>query len=983
MSSDMNAKMRGLFHHSRGNTDISIENDEMNTYQQQNGNDGLDEREEDVAYSELSYEDMFAVANEDEMDSDDDGFGEYEFGGSGVNSNYYNHSANASDIASNVFGMDRTTKLGRNRIDPLGYVKIVIVQGDSMKKVTRTSKQEPYIRFNLHGHKAKTVSKSSGGVAPSWDVCDPLNTLSVPLYPTSHVRKDDPHNMLVEVWDESERFIGGGTIHDVNKYPSEPVPYKIALLDESGNAAGTLIVKIGFTSLTIQEKVETRGKHLLELPEKILNASKRVGRGALPILRRLQVTLIDSIKGIASQWDIVLMLILPYILISLLTNFSFALRQWVLIFPISFYCYIRLPLILGRAFSALATASAFHGYVGKFTIRAIHFEPWIDDGKLFFRLCLENITLGNPPGFPFENLMSIGVINVHGHITIEHIKNVIFQRYKPCPLKKVPDFMLLAKLNLKTVDCEDILLDYQMFEGQFNLKLFNRLLAEGEAKDIGWMNGWYKIGDPMPNQLCVKIIRAKNLLADNDPKALTDPFVVVKCRRDIRTTHTQTKTRNPMFNEEFYFHVEDPATIVQVIVYNRTPAGTAVMIGQWIMTLKWMLADPYHCWHENGLEVSDDRKMKGWFPLQGRKWNGLGSFGVIEMHLHWHHVKEKDLQNRYEPPPMAALAQYEEIFNETLLRWGSFTVLRNWLSRFPILVSAQRISARNIEFHMEDLFRGYKGKAESSGADKAAGIEIKLLEWFWLSRIYPGDEGITVWDAWMMFFKETALSAVGIAGSSGAVTQITASTIKQFSDHWRYFFKGEFDKIPTLTMAKQAQKNLANRFDSAYQHAQRSIINLSNDSQFKVPVSADDNDFLLDQVDLGGYLERSARAIPKGIDHMTDELLDKEIRTKRSVTFKKKYFELKGHTLFFRKQKTLSEKSLFKITYKIDLRNVTSAIFYPNFDEIVLNQEIDGHITRLRLPREGTIIQDNPSLAQWYEEFIRHGVQASISNLSP
>lgn len=45
----------------------------------------------------------------------------------------------------------------------------------------------------------------------------------------------------------------------------------------------------------------------------------------------------------------------------------------------------------------------------------------------------------------------------------------------------------------------------------------------------------------------------------------------------------------------------DAAAVVHVVVYNREIGGDT-MLGQWVMTLKWMLGNPFFCWHEKGME---------------------------------------------------------------------------------------------------------------------------------------------------------------------------------------------------------------------------------------------------------------------------------------------------------------------------------------------------------------------------------------------
>ena len=51
-----------------------------------------------------------------------------------------------------------------------------------------------------------------------------------------------------------------------------------------------------------------------------------------------------------------------------------------------------------------------------------------------------------------------------------------------------------------------------MYDGKFNIHAFSRLLAEGQAKNFAWWNGYWKAGDMTPNELEIRIIRAKDLV---------------------------------------------------------------------------------------------------------------------------------------------------------------------------------------------------------------------------------------------------------------------------------------------------------------------------------------------------------------------------------------------------------------------------------------------------------------------------------------
>jgi hypothetical protein len=95
----------------------------------------------------------------------------------------------------------------------------------------------------------------------------------------------------------------------------------------------------------------------------------------------------------------------------------------------------------------------------------------------------------------------------------------MFLRYKKCPLKKVPDFKYLAKWDIDYIEVDDFFLDFMLYNGVFNVWEVSHLLAEHEAKHMAWMRGLMKPSDPMPNELEIRIVRAKDLTKTRHSKS--------------------------------------------------------------------------------------------------------------------------------------------------------------------------------------------------------------------------------------------------------------------------------------------------------------------------------------------------------------------------------------------------------------------------------------------------------------------------------
>jgi hypothetical protein len=84
---------------------------------------------------------------------------------------------------------------------------------------------------------------------------------------------------------------------------------------------------------------------------------------------------------------------------------------------------------------------------------------------------------------------------------------------------------------------------------EFNINGFTRILAEGEA-----FENWPK-DKPRPNQLQVRVIQARNLIAADtnmlggESGATSDPFVKVNMRSQQHRTATIATTLNPYWDE--------------------------------------------------------------------------------------------------------------------------------------------------------------------------------------------------------------------------------------------------------------------------------------------------------------------------------------------------------------------------------------------------------------------------------------------------
>ena len=250
--------------------------------------------------------------------------------------------------------------------------------------------------------------------------------------------------------------------------------------------------------------------------------------------------------------------------------------------------------------------------------------------------------------------------------------------------------------------------------------------------------------------------------------------------------------------EDLVMSLSDPSTVLHVSVYDdsgRAGASNGVLLGQWVMTLKWLAMDPTYCEHSS-LHVEADGSVRGWFVLEDSKRAGRGECGELLMHLKWSYEPEQDPEHderqarqarqggddslttphmpppppppphmpspRTPPPraPFTALEQLTQNSVESQLRLGSPRRAQLYLSALPYLLDVHRVTIRDIHFFVKDLFMGLRGQVEA-GSRQPEAVHIELLE---MCGAFCGetkdgvtDPGLTIWAFLFSFFFKQVL----------------------------------------------------------------------------------------------------------------------------------------------------------------------------------------------------------------------------------
>lgn len=105
----------------------------------------------------------------------------------------------------------------------------------------------------------------------------------------------------------------------------------------------------------------------------------------------------------------------------------------------------------------------------------------------------------------------------------------------------------------------------------------------------------------------------------------------------------------------------------------------------------------------------------GWFPLMSKSWQQKGELGMyqssdrmlhrksktgeVELELRWSY--EEGFGRDYAPKAQSALDQLTENSNESKLRFGNMTRVKEMLNNVPILFKFNRVSIRHVQFYLK------------------------------------------------------------------------------------------------------------------------------------------------------------------------------------------------------------------------------------------------------------------------------------------
>jgi hypothetical protein len=602
---------------------------------------------------------------------------------------------------------------------------VTITRCSNLRNVARVIRQDPFVCLSIPStattkpENAGVITKKTsvalaGGVNPTW------------LFKNKLRLKVERSNVdvTVQVWDkevfQNNRLIGEGklSLKDFEEDGCEEEPKDVDIYFD-GKYAGCVHCVITYDPPTDDGSSLDLGLTEADLSEDGM---------ASPTRKRLRShysqirTVTDKIPSTVLYAGLTFFLLI--FISSWFRYFVYFLLAYVLFYValltvIPLGVALGLPRFLGWSLTKIVALLTMNYPISFGTISIV---PYMTDFKtLRFHFSATDFYMGNPPqaGFVSKKFLSLDRLDLDGSVEISDLVRLIKWDLERCPLKKVRDFKRLITVRIDRLEFSGFTLDFQLStKNRLNINEMTKEFAMNELKQNLFIKR--KI-DPkqfkFPNLLEVQVVRARNLKA-MDRNGLSDPYYVIKVRKEKRKSDTIMKCLNPMFPTKIeQFHVLDPAAVLHIQMWDEDFGKQSDFIGQWIITLKWLLMDYKHCRYvelEENCPGKDDGWVGMWVPLQDSNFRGEGTRGDVHIRLRWIYSPEFPLER----PPISANKAIEQISEnriETRLRLGDSAQVIHMLNHIPVLFDFGLVIVRDAKVGVQDLLFGRQGGSSGSG----------------------------------------------------------------------------------------------------------------------------------------------------------------------------------------------------------------------------------------------------------------------------
>ncbi|KAH8063846.1 hypothetical protein JL722_3038 [Aureococcus anophagefferens] len=357
---------------------------------------------------------------------------------------------------------------------------------------------------------------------------------------------------------------------------------------------------------------------------------------------------------------------------------------------------------------------------------------------------------------------------------------------------------MLGTIYVDEFEARGAAIAFETHKGEFSVNAVTRRFAEAEMRRKATLARLPRKtpGAEPPNRLDVVVVAARALTGG---AGTCDPVVVtVRCRGETRRTSTVMKNVDPRWDEELTpIRLKDPSTVIHVMVHDEELFLHNKLLGQWIITAKWLAMDPRAC-HAYDVERAGPGVLEGWFPLSDAAWERRGAVGFVKLKLKWSYddagpfkdwnpllytgaapkkksvfpvipttprpseARDDDDDDRVASARLTALEQLTAQSDETNLKLGSTRNVRAMLETFPFWFAVRAVAVTGVDFWLKDLFAGTTGTGERGSQRDARGVFVPRIYASDRAALRPpaGDAGLTLWRVAYNFVVKAAAPEV-------------------------------------------------------------------------------------------------------------------------------------------------------------------------------------------------------------------------------
>jgi len=390
------------------------------------------------------------------------------------------------------------------------------------------------------------------------------------------------------------------------------------------------------------------------------------------------------------------------------------------------YAVLPVALVLGlpRLLGWAATKIGVWALGGKaiVSLGTVTVVPWMTDfRRLKFRVIVVDFLIGNPRDRGYTpRFVSFNRFEVVGSISLSDIFRTMILNYRDVPLKDVHDYKMLASLRLDHLEIDGLAINLEVndrnklnlldFVSEYDRAAVDRALRKKDINPRAFR---------FPNCLEVQVLGARNLSSE-DRSGQSDPYYVVRVRKQTVVSETVVKTLNPAFPprvEQFY--VDDPSAVVSVVLQDQDVARRSDYLGQWNTTAKYLLIDPKKNKYNEWERLSDEDRRQGWVgfwaPLVDKHFREEGQHGDIHLRLRWvYNPALPDVRPNERRESQTPMQQLNTLRHEIRQRLGDLRHIMDILKHIPILLDYEGLFVLNdTKISVHDLLFGRKREADN------------------------------------------------------------------------------------------------------------------------------------------------------------------------------------------------------------------------------------------------------------------------------